>query len=80
MKFCSSYKACQAFLVMCLDISCSIRNACLVRLPFQITGENKCSLWPRAGTVLAANLCPLKLAVVEHMQQKQQLDPDLALK
>lgn len=30
--------------------------------------------------VLAACLCPLDVAIVEHVQQKQQLDPEPALK
>jgi len=55
-------------------------NAWFLSLPLQVAGKNKCSLWPWAGTVLAACLCPLDVAIVEHVQRKQQLDTEPALK
>lgn len=58
---------------MCLDRS---YNKCMFT---QLTSPN-CSLWPWASTVLAACLCPLDAAIVEHVQRKQQLDPEPALK
>lgn len=65
---------------MCLDKSYNIINGWFLSLPLQIPGGNKWSLWPWAGTVLAARLCPLDVAIVEHVRRKQQLDPEPALK